>query len=299
MMFSDCTIHTPGKWILCGEHAVLRGKDAIVFPLPSVLFTLDYQAIKQPLREAPPVWEESFWRALHLALRLLDIKATSLLGQFHLNNTIPIGGGLGASAALCVTLSRWLVRQGLLSAEQVPTFATELEDLFHGKSSGLDIAGVQSAQGVFIHQRSPQDLLTNWNPHWSISFSGIKGVTAECIQQVAHLHQHAPEQATIIDEAMQSSVSLAREALSANKTKGLPLLIEAMQKAYGCFQQWRLIPKAMEAHIQSLVQLGALAAKPTGSGGGGYVVALWPNPCPSRDDLMPIPFSSSHKELHS
>jgi mevalonate kinase len=41
-----------------------------------------------------------------------------------------------------------------------------------------------------------------------------------------------------------------------------------------------LIKGTLEQHIQTLVEKGAVAVKPTGAGSGGYVVSLWDRPPP-------------------
>ena len=44
MMFYDFETTTFGKWILAGEHAVVRGHEALVFPIKEKQLTLRYQA---------------------------------------------------------------------------------------------------------------------------------------------------------------------------------------------------------------------------------------------------------------
>ena len=57
--------------------------------------------------------------------------------------------------------------------------------------------------------------------------------------------------------------------------EGLPALAKSMGLAAECFEQWGLSDGAPGEHIQWLKEHGALAVKPTGSGGGGYVLSLW------------------------
>lgn len=284
-MYSSCQISTPGKWILTGEHAVLRGKSAIVFPLSSKRFILDYHAEDIPVDirlqgTGSDSLERSFWQGIDRALERLQLNRTDLSGIFFANNQIPVGSGMGASAALSVALSNWFVQQRKLDAHQVTSFATDIEHLYHGRSSGLDIAGVQSNHGIIFTQGTIDTLDMHWQPHWALSFSGEASNTAQCIAKVRQFQENHPACAAEIDAQMQYSCDTARQALGATPQSGLRKLAEAIQLGLHCFQQWGLINANLENHLHILRQHGALAAKPTGSGGGGYVISLWNEPPP-------------------
>jgi mevalonate kinase len=79
-----------------------------------------------------------------------------------------------------------------------------------------------------------------------------------------------------IDEAMRDSVLAAYNALQMDEAEGLTCLADAINKAHICFTQWGLAGGRVEQHINQLLSAGALAAKPTGSGDGGFVLSLWP-----------------------
>lgn len=93
-----------------------------------------------------------FWSVLEHGMQLLGRSLNQLGGYFHLHSTIPVGAGMGASAALCVAMSRWFCAQNMIELSQCNDFAKELEHLFHGKSSGLDVAGVATEVGLYFKE---------------------------------------------------------------------------------------------------------------------------------------------------
>ncbi len=148
-MFCKFQTTTHGKWILAGEHAVLRGYGALAFPVKEKYLTLTYQPKTSDLSadydgSSGDEMHLLFWSVLEQGQQLLGQSLNRLTGHFHLQSNIPIGVGMGASAALCVAMSRWFAAQNLLLDETISSFAQRLENLFHGKSSGFDIAAVSA-----------------------------------------------------------------------------------------------------------------------------------------------------------
>lgn len=284
-MFCNFQTTTHGKWILAGEHTVIRGGEALVFPIRSKELTLQYQPASSELNahyegDCGADTHLLFWSVLEQGMQLLGRSLNSLSGHFDLHSNIPVGVGMGASAALCVAMARWFEAQQLLESHQVNQFAKELEHLFHGKSSGLDIAGVSTESGLVFKQGSWSPLKPSWNPHWYLSSCGQIGITSHCIQQVQTLWDQNPDQAEHIDVMMSKSVQLAKKALAEETADSLAQLTQAIDIATDCFFQWGLISESLQHHMQALRDAGALAVKPTGSGGGGYVVSLWKKPPP-------------------
>lgn len=155
-----------------------------------------------------------------------------------------------------------------------------LENLFHGESSGVDVAVALNNKALEFQRPAQMNFFTaSWKPVFSLSFCGQRGVTADCIQRVQSIHKKDPVFGSKIDAQMQEAVDLAKHALT--QSEQLSELAQAIHLAASCFQEWGLVSRNLQDHMAQLKSCGALATKPTGSGEGGFVLALWR----SRQDL--------------
>lgn len=287
---------TYGKWILAGEHAVLRGSAALVFPLLDRGMSFTYSP-NGPFQlkltgERGDELQLIVYGLLEKALEKVERHRDHLNGTLTIESNLPLGAGMGGSAALCVGIARFFAHLDYLPEASVYEFSRSLEDLFHGESSGVDIAVAMEGKGIRFMRGGERTLLpVSWQPNWYLSYSGKKGVTAECVRRVKEIWARSRERGEKIDEQMREAVSKAEEALASASEDRLSQLAHALDLARDCFFQWGLCEGALEKHLQKLTDSGALAVKPTGSGGGGYVLSLWKGAPPEelQKDLIRLP----------
>jgi mevalonate kinase len=291
----DFSTHTFGKWILAGEHAVLRGSRALAFPLHARSLELTHSDTDRNLTIHTEGLQQDILhvcaqRALQRGMELLDLGRSALSGALHIVNRLPCGAGLGASAALCVALARWFEGLGLVSPAAVHEFARQLENLFHGESSGLDIAVTLRDGGVvFCSDAGASGFEPAWTPGLYLSDSGARSVTKECVDKVKALLRDSPKEGERVDADMRNAVNRCEQALRDIREEAFGGLAEGINLAARCFHRWGLIGQRLADHMEDLTLAGAWATKPTGAGIGGFVLSLWQTPPPIllRDRLIP------------
>jgi mevalonate kinase len=260
----DFETRVPGKWVLCGEHAVLRGASAIALPHPEFSLSLRFR----PANGGLTIFPEN---SRDVVQSILTERGPLPRGELQLETSIPIGAGLGSSAALCVALARWFAPRA--SPQEIARAATELEHRFHGRSSGMDAAVIAEGQPIrFTRGASAEILQIPRLPRFTFHDTGRRADTRDCVARVEEYRRKFPTEGARWDESMAEASRLAYEGLMSGD---LGSISRAMRLAHDCFAAWSLVPPEAQEIQARLAREGALASKLTGAGGGGFVVALW------------------------
>ena len=270
----------PAKWVLTGEHSVLRGCEAIVFPYHTYKLSFSYQPTSADHHHAN-LFQVQINALLVRASDFLKVPVQADANQINIDCKIPIAAGLGSSAALCVAVAKFALWKADRSQDQLIELATYLEDEFHGKSSGMDVSAITSNRLPILYSIAkgsqiiePLDAL----PRFELYDSGKRGSTKECIQKVKYWRQSTPHLAEQVDEQMQKSTRMAYQALlnfSKTPRESEDQLALAMTSAQQCFETWGLVTSELGEQKHALLKQGALAVKLTGAGLGGFWVGLW------------------------
>lgn len=279
-VFKPARARACGKLIVVGEHAVVYGAHALAVPLHSmqlniVLDTPDTGDFRRPHKS---IHSEKLQLVLRDALALLKIEPLPLKIEGHSN--ILFGAGLGASAALSVSILRALSHFFHLEIEahELALLANQLEKRFHGNPSGLDTTTVALEKPILFRRNAvPRFLqispitLDGKNYPWSFAIidSDTRSPTLPMVQQSApYFTGHgAYDRLYEFDQ----TALLACQGMESGE---LGSVQAAMRKAGSMLTDVGVVPPLLQTMMATAEDCGALAAKVTGAGGGGCVLCL-------------------------
>jgi mevalonate kinase len=270
-------IELTGKWVLAGEHTVIRGAPAILVPASEFPFVLEY---RENTASEPREWTIQSWGTLSPVVK----RAVDLLEEWDglsliqvpvfesIQSRIPEGAGLGSSAAICVSVARAVLslnKPNGFEKELEWRLATRLEDLFHGTSSGMDVAAISLQRPILFQSGAVQgEILLPPSFRFQLEDTGIRSQTKLCVEKVKAAVAKNPEG----DEAMRRAVELAR--LGIEEVDPLKV-VASMEFSTAIYRDWGLVTPEIEAKMKATLNRGARSVRLTGSGLGGYLVSFW------------------------
>jgi mevalonate kinase len=250
-----------GKLILCGEHAVVYGHPAIALPL-SLQTHVSIEEHDGMLEIEHELFSPRHERRLEEALDVLFPQGGATV---TIDGDLPIGVGLGSSAALAVAACR----AAGLDEETVRTKALEMERVFHGDPSGLDVAVALRNETIWFVKGKPMRPVPTPPCAIVVLDSGSAGDTKALVEGVA-ARKDALED--VLDD-IGALVHAARAVLEDPVSLG-----ELLTENHGLLKQLGVSTPTLDQLVDMALASGAHGAKLSGAGGGGVVLALTDQP---------------------
>lgn len=259
----------PGKVILLGEHAVVYGQPALAAALPLRLSVELRPEPDGPLLDlgahaTPP-------GLLDAVAGMAKAAGVSPHFRARVTSEIPLGSGLGSSAALGVALARAMKPCGPGEAARL---ALILERVLHGAPSGVDPA-ICALGGIihFVRGDPPRiEAVTARAPVFlCIAPTGIARGTHATVLPLSERRAREPQRYDAIFAKLGLLVASGRSALESGE---LDLLGTLFDKAHGLLAALGVSCPELETTVVALRGAGALGAKLTGAGGGGAAIGL-------------------------
>ena len=261
----------PGKLILMGEHAVVYGHQAVAIAVDRGM-TVTLDEIDGPSRLANGEISDP---RLESAIRtVLPDEGVSV----HIDSNLPIGRGMGSSAALAVALAKASLQfEGRpFTASEINKRAFSVERVFHGNPSGVDHT-VSMRGGALLYRKANEkadfEALNIPNLPIVVIDSGSAGNTAHMVEGV---------------RKRLSTVSPYLDQIGELVSTTIPSLVSGDFEAIG--QAWHenhWLLKAIGVSTPILDEIvkvseneGSYGSKLAGAGGGGIVIALAPDSAP-------------------
>jgi len=299
----------PGKVYLFGEHAVVYGEPAIPCAIERRAtvrveprddgrvrveasdlsldgFTVEYEGGigSTPDVDAPTELVEAATEYVEAAVRQARAAAGSDAGfDIAIESEIPLGAGLGSSAAVVVAGIDAATRSlgAPLSKEELADRAYRAEfEVQDGQASRADTycSSVGGAVRVEGDDCRPLDAP---NLPFVVGFDGGAGPTGELVAGVRDLkerHGFAADTIGAVGDLVREGESLLSEATPESDPPAdlLEGLGELMDFDHGLLSALGVSARSLDAMVWAARGAGAAGAKLTGAGGGGCIVALDP-----------------------
>ena len=290
----------PGKLILTGEHAVVYGRPALAMAVnrnAQTLITMDgadetvsfdlpnLQAQKESftlraLRDfhdrVGRSYEEflagrlSIRDVLHKPVDLFQYAFVTVLDGLHLkmgggvnvrlNSNIPIGCGMGSSAASILSVLRGLGHYYRVEfrPEWYARYSLEVENMQHGKASGLDTYVSMHGGCVRFQNGETQELPLPRVPLYIVNTGAPVSTTGEAVSAVA---QRVGAKDPVWTE-FEAAVNHMQKALEQDDLKAFQ---RAMRGNHRLLQAIGVVPGRVTDFVAEVEQAGA-AAKICGAG---------------------------------
>jgi hydroxymethylglutaryl-CoA reductase len=257
-----------GKVILLGEHVVVHGKPAIVAGLDRGV-----RVIIEPGRDSTTL-DPRVAEALQRAITLLGIEPADL--TLRISGDLPIGMGLGSSAALAVALLRALADAAgfAIGEDDVAAHAHEIEKLFHGTPSGVDSTAATHGGLLWFEAGPPprhERVTASASLPLVVVLSRTVHATARTVGSLRDRAAAAPDVYRPVFAAVGELVRAARRAIESGARERLG---ELMTMNHGLLRACGVSTAELDAIVDTALDAGACGAKLTGAGGGGAVIAL-------------------------
>lgn len=273
------------KLILIGEHSVVYGQPAIALPVTILKTTVTITSSKygqyvenNEFRRRLDLMGDEFEGIRQLIMRLLaKFHSSKMPFSLEIDSNIPQGRGLGASASLATAITRAFFDffEAELSQKDLLFYANFSENITHGKSSGIDVATVNSEHPLwFVKDRTIEPFELNLHGFIVIGDTGVHGFTSQAINIVREKLAEEKENTQAHLDKLGELATASKAFLMTDKLKEFG---KVMDRAHDALTALGVSHPRLDSLVEIARNTGALGAKLTGSGLGGVMVALAEN----------------------
>jgi mevalonate kinase len=278
-----------GKTILIGDQFVLNEVPSIVSSIPFETeciverlekgegWVLEDNRIEVPGYKKKKEHQQVDSINHMLDVMKIDVKKTPI--KITYGGSLLAGSGVGASAAHCVSLARALNAEFNLglSIDEINHFGWEGEFAYHGTPSGVDNTASTYGGLILYHIKNGEKTWQRINLKQPVEVVlGNSGVTADTSKLDAHVEAQERKDPNLFQKRLQTVRDQAFEMKTALENYDLEKVGAIMTANHKILIDMDLSHETLVYLCNKALELGALGAKVTGGGRGGYMNALTP-----------------------
>ncbi len=274
-----------GKVILFNEHFVVYKIPAIVSAIgmrttATASRVLSGFELKDERPATPGYKTEKMQHqkdSLNYIFKAMDLTKEGV--KIELGGDLYAASVVGASAASCAAIARALSFEfGLnLSDEEINRVAYEGEKGYHGTPSGIDNTAATYG-GLIWFERGEPNVMERMHLEKPVNIvMGNTGVVANTKKAVAGVRERKDENPEEYEEIFKNAKKVAYDAKKAIESFDLNKVGTLMNENHKLLQEIEVSNEDLDNLVDIARKEGALGAKMTGGGLGGYMVALTPD----------------------
>jgi mevalonate kinase len=277
-----------GKTILIGDQFVLDEVPAIVSSISFETVTTveridgDGWILEDNRIEVPGYKEkkkEQQARSIDRILEVMSIDVKKTPIKITCGGTLLAGSGIGASAASCVSLARALDSEFNLgySIEEINRVAWQGEFPYHGVASGVD--NTASTYGGLLHFQVKNKQQHFEKIHTPKPFEIVlanSGITANTALLDVFIDQQKEDNPELFASRLKTITAQSYEMRKALEAGDLEAVGKIMTENHKLLIDMVMSHETLDYMCKKALENGALGAKVTGGGRGGYMVSLTP-----------------------
>lgn len=278
-----------GKTILIGDQFVLEEVPAIVSAISYETETtverletgegwiLEDNRIEVPGYKKKK--EEQQVQSIDRILEVMKIDVKKNPIKITVAGNLLAGSGVGASAAICVSLARALNEEFKLgySIEEINRVAWQGEFPYHGVASGVD--NTASSYGgllLFYLKNKEQHFEKIKTPKPFEIVLANSGITANTALLDEFSERQKKENPALFASHMQTITDQGQEMKKALEAGDLKTVGQIMTDNHQLLAEMEYSHEILDRMCKETLEWGAWGAKVTGGGRGGYMISLTP-----------------------
>jgi len=277
-----------GKTILIGDQFVLE-------EVPAIVSAISFETIATVERTSGEGWtlddnrnevpgykekkKEQQARSIDRILEVMKVDVKKNPIKITYGGTLLAGSGVGASAASCVSLARALNEEFKLgcSIEEINRVAWQGEFPYHGVASGVDnTASTYGGLLLFWLKNKEQHFEKIKTPKAFEIVLANSGITANTALLDEFSERQKKENPQLFAARLATITSQAHEMKKALEAGDLKTVGKIMSENHKLLGEMEFSHEILDKMCKSALERGALGAKVTGGGRGGYMVSLTP-----------------------